>query len=144
MSTQKVGVVTGAARGIGAAISLRLASELDRLILVDLAPGLADTVEQVADLGTAATPVQVDLTTSSGRKEVVGALDGDELRVLVNNAGITRDARLVNMTHDQFVSVLDVNLGAAHLLIESLRERLGDGSAIVNMASRAYLGNFGQ
>lgn len=144
MSARRVGIVTGAARGIGAAISQSLAPDLDRLILVDLSPGLAETVQVVADLGTATTPVQVDLTTSSGRAEVVEALGGDELHVLVNNAGITKDARLVNMAHDEFVSVLDVNLGAAHLLIESLRERLGEGSAIVNMASRAYLGNFGQ
>ncbi len=63
---------------------------------------------------------------------------------LVNNAGITRDSRLINMTDDEFHSVLDVNLGAAFRLCTELAPLMSDGTAIVNIASRAYLGNFGQ
>jgi NAD(P)-dependent dehydrogenase (short-subunit alcohol dehydrogenase family) len=63
---------------------------------------------------------------------------------LVNNAGITRDARLVNMTDDEFRAVLDVNLGAAYRLSRALSDHLTEGGSIVNVASRAYLGNFGQ
>src|SRR5690606_40589610 len=62
----------------------------------------------------------------------------------VNNAGITRDARLVNLKDDDVAAVLDVNLGAAYRLTRALIPRLGPGSSIVNLASRAYLGNFGQ
>jgi NAD(P)-dependent dehydrogenase (short-subunit alcohol dehydrogenase family) len=132
-------VVTGAARGIGRAIAEKLATTGPFTVIgVDLAPELALS-EQV-------TPVQVDLTSPEGpalvRDTVEGA--GVPLIGLVNNAGITRDARLVNMTDEEFASVLEVNLGAAYRLSAELAPRMTDGSAIVNIASRAYLGNFGQ
>jgi NAD(P)-dependent dehydrogenase (short-subunit alcohol dehydrogenase family) len=63
---------------------------------------------------------------------------------LVNNAGITRDARLVNMSDEDFRAVLDVNLGAAFRLSTALAGLFTEGASIVNIASRAYLGNFGQ
>lgn len=108
------------------------------MIGVDLAPELA--------LSEHITPVQVDLTSAEGPAIVREAVDaaGVPLIGLVNNAGITRDARLVNMTDADFASVLDVNLGAAYRLSSELAPRMEEGSAIVNIASRAYLGNFGQ
>ena len=84
-----------------------------------------------------------DLTTDTGLSEVVSALDPFALRTIVNNAGITRDARLVNMTAEDFRGVLEVNLGVAHRLVAKLLPRLDQGT-IVNISSRAYLGNFGQ
>ncbi|MDP9143931.1 MAG: SDR family NAD(P)-dependent oxidoreductase, partial [Actinomycetota bacterium] len=98
-------VVTGAARGIGRAIAEKLASTGPfTLIGVDLAPELA--------LSEHITPVQVDLTSAEGPATVREAVDaaGVPLIGLVNNAGITRDARLVNMTDADFAAVLDVNL----------------------------------
>ena len=132
-------VVTGAARGIGRAISDRLAANPSfEVIGVDLSPELA--------LAKNVTPVQVDLTTDEGVDEVQFAVErlGLPLLGLVNNAGITRDTRLVNMTDDDFASVLDVNLGAAYRLSTKLADSFTDGGSIVNIASRAYLGNFGQ
>lgn len=132
-------VVTGAARGIGRAIAERLAGSGPFTIVgVDVAPEL--------DLGETVVPVQVDLTSPEGVaavREVVEA-QPHPLIGLVNNAGITRDARLVNMTDDEFRAVLDVNLGAAYRLSVELAPVMADGGAIVNIASRAYLGNFGQ
>lgn len=138
-----VGVVTGAARGIGRAIAERLASEVDRLVLVDLAPELADTA---ADLESqvAVTPVQIDLVSREGIEAVADSVGDESVAMLVNNAGITRDARLVNMSSEDFQLVLDVNLGAPHRLSERLRNTFAPGAGIVNIASRAYLGNFGQ
>lgn len=132
-------VVTGAARGIGRAITDRLAANPSFTVIgVDLAPEMA-TSEHI-------TPVQVDLTTDEGvaavRDAVVSA--GAPLLGLVNNAGITRDARLINMTPEDFRAVLDVNLGAAYRLSADLAELMTEGGSIVNIASRAYLGNFGQ
>jgi NAD(P)-dependent dehydrogenase (short-subunit alcohol dehydrogenase family) len=69
---------------------------------------------------------------------------GAPLIGLVNNAGIARDARLVNMTDEDFRAVLDVNLGAAFRLSTALTDLMTEGGSIVNIASRAYLGNFGQ
>lgn len=140
----RTGIVTGAARGIGAETAKRLAEDLDHLVLVDLAPELAGTAVEITDGDTCVTPVQVDLTTDDGIEAVIGALGGRSVEAVVNNAGITRDARLVNMTTEEFAAVLDVNLGAPHRLIQALIGRFGEGAGIVNIASRAYLGNFGQ
>ena len=132
-------VVTGAARGIGRSIAEKLAANPSfEVIGVDLAPELAMSDE--------ITPVQVDLTTKDGIAAVIEQVDaaGVPLMGVVNNAGITRDARLVNMTDDDFSAVLDVNLGAAFSLSTALADRITKGGSIVNIASRAYLGNFGQ
>jgi NAD(P)-dependent dehydrogenase (short-subunit alcohol dehydrogenase family) len=132
-------VVTGAARGIGRAIAEKLATTGPLTVIgVDMAPELALS-EQI-------TPVQVDLTSPDGPALVSKTVEeaGVPLIGLVNNAGITRDARLVNMTDEEFAAVLEVNLGASYRLSAELAPRMTDGSAIVNIASRAYLGNFGQ
>ena len=133
-------VVTGAARGIGRAIAERLAANPSfTVIAVDLAAELGLSNDDIV-------PVQVDLTTDEGVAGVVEAVGsaGGPLMGLVNNAGITRDARIVNMTDEDFVAVLDVNLGAAFRLSAALSDLMTDGGSIVNIASRAYLGNFGQ
>lgn len=135
-------VITGAARGIGRAIAVRLAAVFDHLAIVDLSPALAETALELERLGVSVTPVVADLTTEDGISDVVAAVDS--ISVLVNNAGITRDARLVNMEEDAFRAVLDVNLGAPFRLAAALANRWDPASAMVNIASRAYLGNFGQ
>ncbi|HEX6145558.1 MAG TPA: SDR family oxidoreductase [Acidimicrobiia bacterium] len=132
-------VVTGAARGIGRAIAEKLAGTGPITVVgVDIAPELA--------LSEHITPIQVDLTSVEGPalvRETVKAA-GAPLIGLVNNAGITRDARLVNMSDDHFAQVLEVNLGATYRLSAELAPLMSDGGSIVNIASRAYLGNFGQ
>jgi 3-oxoacyl-[acyl-carrier protein] reductase len=133
-------VVTGAARGIGRAIAERLAANPSFTVIgVDLAPELGLASDLIV-------PVQVDLTAREGVEAVKEAVEraGVPLMGLVNNAGITRDARLVNMTADDFRAVLDVNLGAAYRLSNELVHSFTEGGSIVNIASRAYLGNFGQ
>ena len=132
-------VVTGAARGIGLSIAEKLAAtESFTVVGVDLAPELG--------LSEVMTPVQVDLTADAGPAMVRDAVErtGLPLLGLVNNAGITRDSRLINMTDDDFGAVLEVNLGAAYRLSSELAPLLAEGGSIVNIASRAYLGNFGQ
>ena len=132
-------VVTGAARGIGRAIAEKIASTGPLTVIgVDIAPELA--------LSESVTPVQVDLTSAHGPSVVREAVEasGAPLVGLVNNAGITRDARLINMGDEDFGAVLEVNLGAAFRLTTELAPLMSDGGAIVNIASRAYLGNFGQ
>jgi NAD(P)-dependent dehydrogenase (short-subunit alcohol dehydrogenase family) len=132
-------VVTGAARGIGRVIAETLRDTGPFTVVgVDIAPELA--------LSEGIVPVQVDLTASDGPPTVQSAVEdaGLPLLGLVNNAGITRDARLINMTDADFSSVLTVNLGAAFRLAQALSPLIAPGGAIVNIASRAYLGNFGQ
>jgi 3-oxoacyl-[acyl-carrier protein] reductase len=136
-------VVTGAARGIGRAISHRLARDGYSVVMVDVSSGLADAALDVERSGSEPVPIQVDLTSPSGIDTVIEACDG-RLDLLVNNAGITRDSRLVNMTDEAFDSVIEVNLGVAYRLSVAAVPVMAPAGAIVNIASRAYLGNFGQ
>lgn len=136
-------VVTGAAGGIGTAISHRLAEEGRRLILVDVAPDLAKLATDL-ETSTMVRPVQADLTTEAGMQAVrTEVLELGSLELVVNNAGITRDARLANLSEENFDLVLDVNLGAPLRLVETLHPLMEAGT-IINISSRAYLGNFGQ
>ena len=130
-------IVTGAGRGIGRAIAERLQGE-HRVLLVDLDPGV-DRLAAAMD----ADAVVADITDADGRAAILEAA-GDDVDVLVNNAGITRDARIVKMTDEDFLAVIRVNLGAAFELTTALRDRFSDRAAVVSLASRAYLGNFGQ
>jgi 3-oxoacyl-[acyl-carrier protein] reductase len=114
------------------------------IVAVDLSDRLAEVVGELEAANIAVIPVQADLTTKDGIAAVQAAVKGSpSLKVIVNNAGITRDARLVNMSAGDFVAVLDVNLGVPHRLIAALLPQFIEG-AIVNISSRAYLGNFGQ
>jgi NAD(P)-dependent dehydrogenase (short-subunit alcohol dehydrogenase family) len=135
-------VVTGAAGGIGWALCRRLAGEGHDLVAVDLSPRLADLVTDLESTGARVQAVEADLTDPSGPEAVAAACAGG-LEVLVNNAGITRDARLVNLKATDFAAVLEVNLGAAYRLTRRLLPLMGRGT-VVNISSRAYLGNFGQ
>ena len=134
-----VAVVTGAARGIGRAIAERLAADGARVVLVDLDPAVE---EAAAALG--GIPVIADVTDAAGRAAVRAGVGDAPLAALVNNAGITRDGRIGTLDEADVRAVLRVNLGGAYELTLALRDVLADGSAIVNVSSRAYLGNFGQ
>jgi 3-oxoacyl-[acyl-carrier protein] reductase len=133
-------VVTGGAAGIGRAVAARLASGLS-VIVADRVPEVAAAAAEVGADG-----VEADLLTDEGVAAVAAAVAaaGRPLIGLVNNAGITRDARIAKMTPEDFETVLSVNLGAAYRLTMALLPLMADGAAIVNMSSRSYLGNFGQ
>jgi NAD(P)-dependent dehydrogenase (short-subunit alcohol dehydrogenase family) len=136
-----VAVVTGAARGIGAAIAQRLAADGLAPLLVDLDPAVE---RAAAGLGGGAGAVVADITDPAGREAVRAAVGDRSLRALVNNAGITRDARIGTMDEAAFRAVIRVNLGGAYELTRALLDAFADGGAIVNMSSRAYLANIGQ
>jgi 3-oxoacyl-[acyl-carrier protein] reductase len=131
-------IVTGAAGGLGGRIGERLAEAGHDLLLVDLDPA----VEKVA-AAAGARAVVADLTTADGVDAVLAAA-GDDVAVLVNNAGITRDARATKMEEDAFAAVIEINLVAAMRLTLALEPRYREGAAVINMSSRASLGNFGQ
>ena len=117
-------VVTGAARGIGAAVADRLAAADFDVLRVDIDPSVDGLV--------------ADVTSPDDRARIVEA--AGEVSVLVNNAGITRDARIVKMTEEDFLRVIRVNLGAAYELTRACT--FADGASVVSLASRAYLGNY--
>lgn len=110
---ERVAVVTGAGRGLGAAMARRLAEDGARVVIVDIngedaeraAAALAqDGHEAVAEACDVSSRQQV-AEVMQRTKERFGRLD-----ILVNNAGITRDASFFKMTDDQWRTVLDVNL----------------------------------
>ncbi|MFA3878005.1 SDR family oxidoreductase [Streptomyces sp. MMCC 100] len=133
-------VVTGAARGIGRAVAERLATR-HSLLLVDMSPAVHETA---ARLGAAA--VRADVTEPEGIAAIVAAVDGasEAPALLVNNAGITRDALIHKMEEADFRAVVRVNLGGTYALTEALASRIVDGGSVVNLSSRAQLGNVGQ
>lgn len=139
-------IVTGAAAGIGRSIATRLAKDGYRMVLIDVADRLAEAAREVEQTGAPAVSVQADLTEAAGLEAIheVAKNGGDPVRILVNCAGITRDARLVKMTDEDFAAVLHVNLGAALRLIRLVTPLMTGGGSIINISSRTYLGNFGQ
>lgn len=144
--TTQLAVITGAAGGLGVPISRRLGKAGYKLLLVDLNPAVEDVVAELRAEGTVAHSCVADLSTDSGIAAVADAVrvTGTPLRTLVNNAGITRDARVQKMTVEQFDQVIEVNLVAAMRLTIGLEELFVEGSSVICMSSRAALGNFGQ
>lgn len=143
--SDRTALVTGAARGLGLDIARLLAERGHALVLVDLDPAVDTVAADLEGAGHRAAGVVADLTTDAGLdavRDAVRELGG--LDVLVNNAGITRDGRLSKLTSDDVRLVLDVNLVAPMRLARALAEDLRDGASVVNMSSRAALGNFGQ
>jgi 3-oxoacyl-[acyl-carrier protein] reductase len=140
--TGEVVLVTGAAGGLGRAISLAFASAGARVAITDLdAGGLSDTATAVAavnEVWSAAADISAPTTPDDLVARVVADL-GD-LHVVVNNAGILRNGALHRMDDATFDAVIDVNLRATFRMMRAaarhLRDRGADGRrAIVNIAS---------
>jgi 3-oxoacyl-[acyl-carrier protein] reductase len=145
----KVAVVTGAARGIGRAIALRFADQGAKVVINDLQhEALEDTARAIVERGGQALIAAADIGERSDAERLAeqAAAHFGRLDVWVNNAGITRDALLLKMTTDQWDAVLRVNLTGTFNGCQAAAARMAaaGGGAIVNLSSRAYLGNIGQ
>jgi len=128
---------------MGTGVSRRLAQDGWQLLLVDVAP-LDDAAARLRAGGATVTFCVADLGTAHGIERIASAADAAaDVALLVNNAGITRDGRATTMDEARFREVVAVNLVAPLRLCERLAPVLR-GGAIVNMASRAAFGNFGQ
>jgi 3-oxoacyl-[acyl-carrier protein] reductase len=148
--TDKVAIVTGSAQGIGLATALRLAADGARVVVADLSPQRVETaVAAVRTAGGHAMGCVVDVTDRPTIDAMVARVRADwgRIDVLINNAGITKDARLVKMTSAQFDSVIAVNLKGVFECTQAVADTMiaqGSGS-IVNASSVVGLyGNFGQ
>jgi 3-oxoacyl-[acyl-carrier protein] reductase len=144
----KVGIVTGAARGIGSTIAEVFARDGARVVAIDVesaAEALAETATRIGGTALAldvTAPDAVEKITEHLRDHYNGHAD-----ILVNNAGITRDKLLANMDDARWNSVLAVNLLAPQRLSEGLVDNgsIGEGGRIVGLSSMAGIaGNRGQ
>jgi 3-oxoacyl-[acyl-carrier protein] reductase len=146
----KVSLITGAAQGIGLATAVKFAQEGAIVIVCDVKQTAVDAaVNKCQDIGAQALGFVVDVT----QRDMVDAtvktvLDKfGRIDVLVNNAGITQDARLQKMTLEQFDRVIDVNLrGVFHCAQAVTDAMVAQGSGVILNASSVVgiYGNFGQ
>ena len=149
MTSSRVAIVTGAARGIGAATALRLARDGHAVAVLDLdESACATTVSAITEAGGRAIAVGVDVSRADQVEAAVKRV-ADELgapTILVNNAGIIRDNLIFRMTEDDWDAVMAVHLRGAFLMTRAVqahmtKERYG---RIVNLSSSSAQGNRGQ
>lgn len=148
--SNKVCLITGAAQGIGLATAETFAREGATVVIADLKPEAVDAaVRRCQALGAQAEGHALDVTERAQVDGVVAKLLARHGRidVLVNNAGITQDARLQKMTIEQFDRVIDVNLRGVFHCAQAVADamvRQGHG-VILNASSVVGLyGNYGQ
>ncbi|HEV7665853.1 MAG TPA: 3-oxoacyl-[acyl-carrier-protein] reductase [Chloroflexota bacterium] len=147
----KTALITGASRGIGRAIALRLAADGANVVVNYVANSAAAkaVADEIAALGTTAEVVQADVAVAPDVERLISAAMQrfGRIDVLVNNAGITRDTLIMRMSEQDWDAVMDTNLKSAFLVTKAamrpmLKQR---GGRIVNITSiSGVMGNAGQ
>lgn len=145
----KFAMVTGAARGIGAATARRLAAEGAAVACVDLtADRCASIVDEITVTGGRAVAFGCDVSDGAQVEGLVSGVVAEfgRIDVLVNNAGLTRDNLVFRMSEDDWDKVVDVNLKSVFLMSRTVQKHMVEqrSGAIVNLSSRSALGNRGQ
>ncbi|MDT6986239.1 3-oxoacyl-ACP reductase [Streptomyces lusitanus] len=142
--TGRTALVTGAARGIGEAVAATLARDGADVVVLDVPQAEQDARRVAERIG--GSVLLLDMTAADAGARIADALPGG-LDVLVHNAGITRDRRLVNMPKDRWSSVLDVNLGSVLRTTDALLDAGAlrrDGRIVATASIAGIAGNAGQ
>jgi len=140
----KKALVTGASRGIGAAIAETLARDGAEVVLLDVPPAKEALDALAARLG--GRSLALDICAADAAAQLIEAL-ADGIDIVVHNAGITRDKTLAKMSDAFWNSVIDVNLNAPQVLTQALLDagKLNDNGRVVLIASISGIaGNMGQ
>lgn len=146
----KVAIVTGGGRGIGRVTCLVFGREGAKVVVADVdEKATTDVAKEITDAGGQALAVTVDISKAESVQAMVAKVKewGGSVDVLVNNAGITRDARLVKMTGDQWDAVINVNLKGTWLCGQAVAPIMVEqkSGSIINVSSIVGVyGNFGQ
>jgi 3-oxoacyl-[acyl-carrier protein] reductase len=145
----KVAIVTGSARGLGAATARRLAEEGAKVVITDINAERAEaTAAAMRADGLAAHCIISDVTKAADvarlMEQTVATFGG--IHVLVNNAGFPRDNLLTNMSEEDWTLVMDVMLKGTFLAAKAAIPRMIEQrwGRIINISSRAHFGNAGQ
>ena len=142
-------IVTGAARGIGAATAIRLAADGHAVGVLDLRKeDTATTVAAITSAGGTAVGVGADVSDSLSAAAAVARIEAElgAPTILINNAGILRDNLLFKMSDDDWDAVISVHLRGAFLMSRAVQKHQVEArwGRIVNLSSTSALGNRGQ
>lgn len=154
MSDRKIALVTGGSRGLGRAISVRLAKDHGYHILVNYSSNAAaadETIKLIEEVGGTGEPIGFNVADREGADKALSAWmeanPDEQISVIVNNAGITKDGLFMVMSEEDWDGVLGVSLGGffnvtRKLVDKMIRKRYG---RIVNVVSvSGMMGNAGQ
>lgn len=142
----KNAIVTGASRGIGRGIALKLAERGARVVVADV--NLEAAQETAEACGNGSFAITLDVSNADAVRQTVADLIQklEKVDILVNNAGINRDAMLHKMTDAEWDSVLAVDLSGVFYMCREVgaHMRTNQYGRIVNVASASWMGNIGQ